>query len=333
MRRALTKTVIVIVIAIVLGVTYFYLQFQPSQNPQFGLSFSVPYVQHLGFDWKTAYLDMLNDLRPQKLRLMAYWDMVEPQQDKFDFQIMDEMLIEAGKRKIEVILVLGRKQPRWPECHEPKWVKQLSSEALRNQRQLAMVEAAVQHFRQFDAIKVWQVENEPLFEFGYECPRLDKKLVEQEIRIVKNLDSRPVMVTDSGEKGSWSATVKLGGGIFGSTMYRTVYQNRLGYYQYPLPPAFFRIKAGWLTKFSQIKKIIGVELQAEPWFTSGVNETELQTQFRLMNPKIFERNVNFAKKVGFEENYLWGVEWWYWLAKEKGDWGMWQAAKELLSSS
>lgn len=323
------KGVIVIVI-VVMVLSYFYFQFQPADPVKFGLTFSAPYAQHLGFNWKTVYLEILNDLQPKRLRLMAYWDVIEPQPDQFDFQTTDEMLIEAGKREIDVILVIGRKQPRWPECHEPNWVKQLTS-GEKNERQIHMVEEAVKHFRQFPAIKTWQVENEPLFEFGYECPKLDSELARREIQAVKNLDSRPVLVTDSGEKGKWVATAGLGGDVFGSTMYRVVHNPKLGYYQYPIPPQYYRIKAGWLSKVGNVKKIIGVELQAEPWFVAGAEQTDLQTQFSLMNPKIFERNVNYAKQVGFEENYLWGVEWWYWLAKKHNDWGMWDSAKEILA--
>jgi hypothetical protein len=50
-----------------------------------------------------------------------------------------------------------------------------------------------------------------------------------------------------------------------------------------------------------------------------------------MNPKVFSQNVAYARSVGFADNYLWGVEWWYWLAKQKNDWGMWQAAKEAIA--
>ncbi|MBI2355857.1 MAG: beta-galactosidase [Candidatus Doudnabacteria bacterium] len=328
-----TKAVIVIVIVVVSILSYFYFQFEPKDLVQFGLNFSVPHAQYLGFDWKTLYLDVLNDLKPKKIRLMAYWDMIEPMKDKFDFQIMDEMLIEAGKQGIDVILVVGRKQPRWPECHEPKWVRELDSETEKENAQVRMIERAVGHFRQFSAIKVWQVENEPLFEFGYECPKLGEELVRREIEAVKGLDARPVLLTDSGEKGAWVATAKLGADMFGSTMYRTVYQPRLGYYQYPLPSFFYRIRAGWLKKFTGIEKVIGVELQAEPWFREGIEKTALSDQLSLMNPKVFERNITYAKKVGFEENYLWGVEWWYWLAHKHNDWGMWEEAKSLLTQN
>jgi hypothetical protein len=139
------------------------------------------------------------------------------------------------------------------------------------------------------------------------------------------------MLTDSGEQGYWATTAEMGAEVFGSTMYRTVYSPKFGYYKYPLPPAYFRTKAGWLKANVNISKIIGVELQAEPWFVDDISETSLETQYSLMNPTVFEDNVKYAKAVGFEENYLWGVEWWYWLAHKQNDWGMWGAARDLLA--
>lgn len=330
-RKIFLKVVIVIVIVIViiLPLTYFYSQFQPSQNVVFGLTFSIPYAEYLGFDWKTMFIDIVNDLKPKNMRLMAYWENIEGERGKYDFQEIDEILIEAEKKQIDVILVLGRKQPRWPECHEPAWYKSLSDKQ-KEQALLIMLENAIKHFRQFQAIKIWQIENEPLFAFG-ECPRLNRELVADEIKLVKSLDPRPIMLTDSGEQGYWVKTSKLGADVFGSTMYRVVHNPRWGYYKYPLPPIFFKIKAGWLKKFTGIDRVIGVELQAEPWFVEEIYKTDLNQQLALMNPKIFEENIAYAKSVGFSQNYLWGVEWWYWLAKKQNDWGMWEAAKRALS--
>lgn len=326
------KIILAIFVLVVLTLSYFYTVYKPSPEQSWGLSFSVPAVEYLGFDWKTAYLDILNDLKPEKLRLMAYWEMIEPKLGQFDFQTVDEMLIEAGKRDIDVILVVGHKQPRWPECHHPSWYEGLSATEKDNE-QLKMVEAAIKHFKNFAAIKTWQVENEPFFGFGPMCPKTSKAVLAKEIALVRSLDSRPVLLTDSGELGRWLPTARMGPDIFGSTMYRVVHSPKLGYFKYPLPPAFFKIKAGFVRTFSPVKDFIGVELQAEPWFETDVHSTDLNTQFTLMNPKIFKDNIAYARKVGFAENYLWGVEWWYWLAKKQNDWGMWQEVKSLLNAS
>jgi hypothetical protein len=131
--------------------------------------------------------------------------------------------------------------------------------------------------------------------------------------------------------GNWSRTVGLKADILGVTMYRTVYNRWVGYFKYPLPPLFYRIRAGYVEKTTD-KPIVGIELQAEPWLIQGIFGTDLDTQKSLMNAKIFKDNVQYARQVGFADNYLWGAEWWYWMAKKNNDWGMWAEAKDLLSN-
>jgi hypothetical protein len=136
----------------------------------------------------------------------------------------------------------------------------------------------------------------------------------------------------SGELGRWVPTARVGPDILGSTMYRVVHSPKIGYFRYPLPPAFFRVKAGITKTFTKVTEFTGVELQAEPWFASDVHGTEVSAQFQLMNPKIFQDNVEYAKRSGLNDHYLWGVEWWYWLAKTHNDWGMWETAKSVVQS-
>ncbi|HYC79769.1 MAG TPA: beta-galactosidase, partial [Candidatus Binatia bacterium] len=194
------KALIVIAIILALfaaGCVYFASKYEPSSTTEWGITFSHRYAESLGYDWKVMYLDMLNDLKPKKLRLMAYWEDIEPQPNVYDFSKAALMLEEAGKRNIEVILVVGHKQPRWPECHHPDWYGSLSQEE-RDQAQLKMVENAVNYYKRFDAIKIWQVENEALFTFGHECPKTPVDLIQKEMEIVRKADSRPILMTDSG---------------------------------------------------------------------------------------------------------------------------------------
>ena len=314
------------------GAVFFHSQFTPAESSDWGLNFSQSRARELGFEPIYLLADMLSDLRPKKIRLMAYWEEMEPERGKFDFSQMDRMLELAGDFGTEVILVVGKKQPRWPECHEPVWALALSKEAEAAAR-LAMIEKAVTHFKAAPAVKIWQVENEALFKFGESCPKMDRSLLKKEVALVKSLDSRPVMVTDSGEMGRWIPTATVGADLFGSTMYTVVHNPVTGYFKYPLTPAMFRIKAGVLAFLTGVKKITGVELQAEPWLINGVLGTDLETQKSLMNPKVFEKYTSFAREVGFSDNYLWGVEWWYWMAQKHNDWGMWTAAKELIAEN
>lgn len=327
--RKILFVILIIVVLVLATAAYFYFQFKPAVQPTFGITFSDVYAESLGFDPMQVYMDMLTDLQPKKIRLVAYWDQIEPKQGQFNFQRLDQMLSIAGSYNVEVIVTVGRKVPRWPECHQPSWYRELDS-GKQQEALIDMLKTTVGHLKQYDAIKAWQVENEPYFVFGIDCPKQSPDMVLKEVQTVKAIDRRPVILTGSGEQGDWTQLSKSGADIVGVTMYRTVYNDRLGYYKYPVGPWFYRIKAGYLQKFEK-KPVIGVELQAEPWLLSGIFNTPLEQQKSLMNAKIFKDHVNYAKKVGFEDNYLWGVEWWYWMAKKQNDWGMWAAAKDLLS--
>ncbi len=329
MKYKILKIIIVVVIILGFVLAYFAGRFEPAKEFTWGLNFSTTRARELGFDPYGLYADMIADLKPQKIRLAAYWDEIEPQQDQFDYAQYDRMLDLAAKNNVEVILAVGKKAPRWPECHHPAWVTELSVDK-QQEAQLHMLEAAVKHFKKYEIIKIWQVENEPLFNFGPQCGKIARSFLKQEIQLVKSVDPRPVLVTDSGEMGRWLPVATTGADLFGTTMYRAVHNKYTGYLKYPLPPAFFHLKAGILNTVRP-QPIIGVELQAEPWVADGILETDLKTQSSLMNPKIFQEYTQYAKDAGFGENYLWGVEWWYWMAKKQNDWGMWGVAKELLN--
>ena len=88
----------------------------------YGVSFNTPYAWELGLNPREVYTDVLDDLGVRHLRLAAHWSMVEAERDRFDFSELDYQISEAEKRGAEVILGVGRRLPRWPECHVPRWV-------------------------------------------------------------------------------------------------------------------------------------------------------------------------------------------------------------------
>lgn len=327
------KILAIIFLVIILPVLLLDGIYQPAAEIKWGANFSISQAVYVaGDEWRQLYLSLLDELKPQRLRLMAYWPVIEPARGKFDFSQIDYLLAQAGSRNIEVILVLGRKQPRWPECHHPEWFEGLEQEE-QGEAVTQMLEASVTHFKKFANIKAWQIENEPFFVFGENCPAVKKDLFKRELALVKRLDpDRPIVVTDSGEKGTWLPAAWAGADIFGSTMYRTVYHDRRQkYITYPIPPALYRIRTSLLRLLSKTDQIIGVELQAEPWFTTDVYQTPLAEQVRLMNKAVFWQNIEYARAVGFEENYLWGAEWWYW-ARQQGQPELWEEAKRLFQN-
>ena len=88
-------------------------------------------------------------------------------------------------------------------------------------------------------------------------------------------------------------------------------------FTYPLKPWFYRIKSDLVRQFfaPNNQKTIIVELQAETWSNQTLLETPLDIQLKNFSLQQFKDTVEFAKKTGFSEIYLWGVEWWYYLSQ------------------
>ncbi len=274
------------------------------QKPaSFGVSFSPRYALELGLNPKLTYQSILQELGTKSVRLSAYWDEIESEQDKFNFDELDWYVSEAAKNQARVLLAIGYKLPRWPECRAPKWLSNL------RERQLKMLGAVIAHYEKNPTINAFQVENEPLLEFGV-CPPPDRQFLKKEVEFVRNLTKKPVIITDSGELRSWFTPAKLSD-ILGITLYRTVETPIFGTFHYPFPPWFYRLKANLVGK-----KTIVVELQAEPWATHSLTQTPLDKQIKRFSLEQFKKNIEFAQKTGFEEVYLWGVEWWYFMAQQ-----------------
>lgn len=300
-----------------------------NSNAKLGVTFSMRYASDIGLDWRAAYVATLDDLGAKKIRIPAYWDLVEPQDGKYDFADLDWQIEEAEKRNAEIILAVGQKVPRWPECFVPEYLK--NDDTKRKEKLVEFVHVVVERYKNAKAVKYWQIENEPFLKFGV-CPDLDATLLDREIAEARKTDpSRKIIVTDSGELSLWAQAASRAD-IFGTTMYRTIYSAKYGFYTYPIGPRFFQFKY-WMNKFfvGQDNAIV-IELQAEPWIAGWTTNQPLEKQFESMNVSKLQENVTFAKQVGFPEIYLWGVEWWYWLKIHQNHPELWDTAKTLFQA-
>lgn len=301
----------------------------PREDVRLGMTFSARYASDLGMNWRETYVALLDDIGVKKIRLPVYWDLVEKEKGNLDFSDIDWQIAEAKKRNAEVILSIGQKVPRWPECHIPSWVNR-DDEQERKRQLLRFMLKTVQHYKNDATIAKWQVENEPFLPFGI-CPEFDVDFFEQEIALVKMIDpSRPILLTDSGELSIWYGAASRGD-EFGTTLYRHIYSQKMGgYFTYPIGPNFFRAKEWFVRTFSNQDHFMVIELQAEPWASGWVADAPLLEQFRTMDEHKLRENVKYARQVGFPEIYLWGGEWWYWMKTKKDYGAVWQTGKELF---
>ncbi len=324
---------IILVIFCLVGLLIYLVTGQAPNVPNIalGITFSQIFAEKMGLDWPEAYLNILDDLKVKKLRLIAYWPKIEPNQGEYSFTDLDWQISEAVKRDAEVILVIGRKLPRWPECHIPDWARNLN-ESEQQERLLLLLTEIVDHYQGNKTIKAWQVENEPFLKGFGQCPKLDKQFLDKEIALVRQLDfdQRPIIVSASGELSSWIEPAWRAD-ILGTTLYRTVWINKINrYFTYPLPAVFYYKRAKIARWVTGIDRVIIVELQAEPWGPKMIYETPLEEQNKSMNLEKFKEIIDYTQRTGFDEAYLWGAEWWYWLKEKHNNETIWQEAQKLF---
>jgi len=302
-----------------IGLGLYILAFtQTVSKPKIGLTYSPKYAISLGLDPKSTFTKILSDLNVKTIRLPVYWDEVEKFPGQLNFSSVDHYLNEASDKNVSVVLSLGYKQPRWPECFDPPWVKGLIRSE-RDLRILKLIQAEIEHFKNYKNIVAWQVENEPFLTFGSCDPpnQATAQRLKKEVDIVRIADSRPILITDSGELGFWLQAVKTSD-IFGTTIYKQVWTPILGMFSYPLPPVFYTLKNS-LVRFITHKEsqTIISELQMEPWIRDEElpSASDLNTQIKDFPASKISENLEYAKETNFNEIYLWGVEWWYFMDK------------------
>jgi hypothetical protein len=337
MNRFFKTLIILIVIFFMLGLTvfcYFFIGKAPvPKDITWGVDFSQMQAESLGLDWKETYSAIINDLGAKNIKLHTQWDWVEGRMDDYYFHDIDWQINQAEKNKVKIIYVVGMKSGRWPECHIPAWAKNLSKEKQQDEV-LEYIEKVILRYKNSNTIIYWQVENEPLFDFG-ECPWYDEEFLKKEVELVKSLDpSRQVIISDSGEQSSWFGAAEAGD-IVGITMYREVWAHILDgwgfYFKSFLSPVTYWRKAVLIKKIFN-KDVMCIELQAEPWASKPFHDVPLQEQEKTMNLERFKQNIEYAKKTGLDKFYFWGVEWWYWMKTVQNQPQIWDEAKILFNN-
>jgi len=295
---------------------------------EYGITFSQKYAQELGLDWKKVYLAMLDELKVKNFRLSAYWDLIEKEKNIYDFRDLDWQISQAKKHQAKIILAIGQRLPRWPECHWPKWAYQLSKKE-REKRILKLISFILEKYKNEPTIIAWQVENEPFLKLFGKCPPPDENFYRKEIALVRSKTKKPIVISVSGELSSWIKEGELADWL-GTSVYRITWNKHWGYFRYPLPPIYYYLKTKIITLLTKSKKVFVAEMQMEPWLGTPVTSTPLSEQYRSMNLKQFKKNLSYARRTGLSPIYFWGGEWWYWL-KEQGDKTIWQVAKTIWS--
>lgn len=334
------------------AVLYFFVGsgvFLKEQEVSFGVTFSTLMARQLELEPRRVFDEILDDLGARAIRLPIYWNEVETERGKFDFSDYDYLVKKSEEAGAKLVLAVGRKLPRWPECHIPSWTEEIRNPRLRPTATDGQAKSEIRNdefensvdkyimevinrYKDSPAVIAWQIENEHFHVFGADCAagKLKPESVDNEIALVRSLDSRPIMLTDAGKAGTWFTSLwKNRADIVGITMYYQVWNSR-GAWNSTFGPGLFWLKKKIVAPFFPGKTIINAELQAEPFGPTLLPGYDLSLQKELMNVERLQRTIKRSRRAGFEENYLWGAEWWYWLKEKHNDPSMWEEAKELF---
>lgn len=333
MRKRLKQVLVgsIAVLLLLLLVIFLLSRKEAPERITYGISFNAPYVAELGLDHNEVFDAFLDDLGVRHLRLAAHWTRIEPRRDTYQFDWLDYEMNRAEEVGAEVILSVGRRLPRWPECHVPRWAEDLLWEEQKVELREYITDV-VTRYKDSSAISYWQVENEPYLEvFARDhCGKLDEDFLKEEIALVRSLDlEHPVLVTDSGNLGTWIGAYQRGD-VFGTSVYVYFWNPELGQFKTILPPWYYRVKENMARLLLGEKETILVELSAEPWLLEPVVDVPVGVQYTRMDLGKFNEIIAYAKETRYQKQFLWGGEWWYWL-KEKGNPVMWERGRELFN--
>jgi len=300
---------------------------------EIGINFSHRYAKELGLQWDDAFDELVEHLKINRIRIPTYWDEIESIQGRFDWSILDQLLVKAETKAVKVLLTIGHRSPRYPECYCPAWANFLA-EADFNTCLLQYLSAVISHAKQFSCIEAWQVENEPLAtRWGVGCRNI-VQLLSAEIDVVKQEDpDRKVVLTYPNLPWvlSQHRQIMRFSDIAGVDVYDKVWFEYRGCSRYlellkggvfaPLSLSYQRFLAE-----QQQKDLWVTELQAEPWGPAHNVSLGQEESRKSMSPIQLETNIKYVQDAGITRVYLWGAEWWLFQRDIYGDRSMWDTA-------
>ena len=302
---------------------------------QIGTTFSAKQCRYLQVNAKKTLKEILKT-KFDLIRLAAYWDELEPQEDRYDFSSLDWQIAEAASKQVPIVLTVGMKAPRWPEFFIPPWLLRrfrlhkgtdISQHAYLRQRTLQFMETVVRRYRNEEMIRYWQVENEPLDRVGPGFWWIGPAFVKQEVDLVRRLDPRhrPVILTtvtypnpllrrfmylfmrhDTIDEALRMGDI-LGVNVYPVVGHRWFFKNS---YYWTTPKERNEYLSSILKRPRRGKKPVWVtELQAEPWEPNALVYTG-QEPPPTGNPAVMQQNVQELRALGIETMLLWGCEYW-----------------------
>lgn len=316
------------------GIALWYQHTQKGKPYTYGVSFIADYASYLGVDPHQTFSAILNDLHVKHVRLVSYWNDIEPTQGHYDFSELDWEMQQAAAHGTKVSLSIGLRQPRWPECHPPSWVDTTKPTSTWEPQLNSFITAVVQRYRGNPALESYQLENEYFLKSFGDCHNFDRSRLTGELALVKRLDPHhPVIMSRSNNYAGFMVSNPLPD-VVGISVYRHVWNTVLWqrYLTYPFPSWYYAFLAGAEQLLTGKPSVIH-ELQAEAWPPHGqdILHTSLTEQNKTLDASKLKAADTFAKQTGVRQVDFWGAEYWYYRAVKLHDPSAWNEARSIFA--
>lgn len=326
-------TVVAVIVAVMYGLAQWYIHSNASKPLEMGVSFIPAYAEHLGVDPQET-MDELLGIGVKHYRLVSYWSQGEPQPGHYDFDQLDWQFKKAEAANAQIILTVGLRQPRWPECHMPEWAAGQPA----SQWQPALMKyitAVVNRYKDSPSLHKYQLENEYFLKgFGI-CTDFSRERLVQEYNLVKKLDSKHPIIVGRSNNAQGFPVGQPTPDEFSISIYKRVWDGNVSkrYLEYPFPAWTYGYIAGVQKIYTGKDMVIG-ELQAEAWAPNGksLKEIDLAEQNKSLNSKRLADRFQYGRATGMREIYLWGAEYWYYRKQVLHDPSLWDVARSEFTA-
>jgi hypothetical protein len=328
---AILVAVVLVLIGSMYGVAEWYVHKHADEPVRLGATFVADYAQALELDPAQTLDAMIYDLGVKHIRLVSFWDKGEQTPGIYDFSFLDWQFDKAEEADVSVSLAIGLRQPRWPECHMPKWASRLPKSEWEPKLK-AYITAVVQRYKGRPNLESYQLENEYFMSLFGDCPDHSRERLVSEFNLVKRLDPNHTLIVTRSDNASPTWPVgEPRADLVGISVYKRVWDEVITnrYFEYPLPPWFYGYLAG-MTELTTGRNTFVHELQAEAWPPEGreIQDVSNEELAKSMDPVRLRKRFEYSIETGMKRHDLWGAEWWYYMKVKRNEPALWQVAKE-----
>ena len=330
-----TLVLITLCIGGMYGLAQYYIAKHADEPLKIGVTFVPNYARFFGLDPERTMQAMIDDLGIKRFRLVSYWGTHEAVRGTYDFTELDWQFKKAEQHDAKISLAIGLRQPRWPECHMPKWAMDLPKEQWYKELE-RYITAVVERYKYSPALDSYQLENEYFLTVFGECPDFSRDRLISEYNLVKKLDPAHTLVVSMSNNAIGTPINEPTPDMWAISVYKRVWDKTITkrYYEYPLPAWYYAFRAGWVETTRGHDSFIH-EMQTEAWLPDNGNFkmndiASIPEQNKSLDSERLADRIEYGRATGMRTIDLWGAEWWYW-RKSIGDPSLWNTAREEIA--